>query len=98
MLFSNRWLRFFTPVLLLIGSLGLYLGFVRPHAARDEKNVQRLAGRIQEKLEGILKDHKAPALTDNILAAIKAIREKGVAELEKKQHLFGDRLFWPSFF
>ena len=43
-----------------------------------------MAARIQEKLDAILEDHTAPALPDNTLTAIKAIREKGVAGLEKK--------------
>ena len=44
-----------------------------------------MAARIHEKLQGILEDYEAPALPDKIQAAIRAIRDRGVAELEKAE-------------
>jgi trimethylamine--corrinoid protein Co-methyltransferase len=44
-----------------------------------------MAVRIHEKLQDILEDHEAPALPDKIQTAIRAIRDKGVAELEKPE-------------
>jgi trimethylamine--corrinoid protein Co-methyltransferase len=41
------------------------------------------AVRIQEKLEAILEGHQAPGLPDKTLAAIRALRDKRVAELGK---------------
>jgi len=42
------------------------------------------ATRIQEKLEDIVKNHKAPPLPGKTLAALKTIREKGEKELVKE--------------
>jgi hypothetical protein len=43
-----------------------------------------MATRIQEKLEDIVKNHAAPALSDKILSALKSIRQKGEKELRKE--------------
>jgi trimethylamine:corrinoid methyltransferase-like protein len=44
-----------------------------------------MAARVHEKLQDILESHAAPALADKILTAIQAIRDKGLAELEKAE-------------
>ena len=43
-----------------------------------------MATRIQEKLENIIEHHKAPALPDKTLSALKSIRQTGEKELGKK--------------
>ena len=57
-------------------------------AAREEWEMlgsKDMAVRVHEKLQDILGSHTAPALPDKILAAIRAIRDKGLAELEKAE-------------
>ena len=57
-------------------------------AAREEWEMlgsKDMAVRVHEKLQGILEDHQAPTLPDKILTAIRAIRDKGLAELEKAE-------------
>ncbi|CAB5087422.1 hypothetical protein D3OALGA1CA_669 [Olavius algarvensis associated proteobacterium Delta 3] len=51
----------------------------------ESTGAKDMAARIDEKLQGILETHEAPALPDKTLAAIRSIREKGVAALEKAE-------------
>ena len=53
-------------------------------SAYDEwhsQGAKDMADRIQEKLEDIVKNHQAPALSDKILAALAEIKKKGEKEL-----------------
>ena len=57
-------------------------------AAREEWEMlgsKDMAVRVHEKLQDILAGHAAPALPDSTLAAMEAIRKKGVAELEQSE-------------
>jgi trimethylamine:corrinoid methyltransferase-like protein len=50
----------------------------------QDQGAKDMATRIQEKLEDIVKNHAAPALSDKILSALKSIRQKGEKELRKE--------------
>lgn len=50
----------------------------------QSRGAKDTATRIQEKLEDIVKNHAAPPLPENTLAALKTIREKGEKELVKE--------------
>ena len=49
----------------------------------DLKHPETISKSIQEKLENIIEHHKAPALPDKTLSALKSIRQKGEKELGK---------------
>ncbi|HEA67388.1 MAG TPA: hypothetical protein ENI07_11280 [Desulfobacterales bacterium] len=50
----------------------------------QSQGAKDMAGRIQEKLRVILKNHEAPPLSDKTLAALNQIKQKGERELVKK--------------
>jgi len=50
----------------------------------QSQGAKDMAGRIQEKLRVILKNHEAPPLSHKTLAALNQIKQKGVRELVKK--------------
>jgi trimethylamine--corrinoid protein Co-methyltransferase len=49
----------------------------------QSQGAKDIASRIQEKLEDIVENYKAPSLPDKISAALQAIRSKGEKELVK---------------
>ncbi len=60
-------------------------GLMTRSAGEDwqSQGAKDMATRIQEKLEDIVKNHKAPSLPDKTLAALKTIRQNGEKELVK---------------
>jgi trimethylamine:corrinoid methyltransferase-like protein len=52
-----------------------------PREVWQQTGSKDLATVIQEKLKEILENHKAPALADKTLSAIRKIREKGEKSL-----------------
>ncbi len=60
-------------------------GLMTRSASEDwqSQGAKDLADRIQEQLEDIVKNHKAPSLPDNTLTVLKTIRQKGEKELAK---------------
>ncbi len=64
----------------------LWMPGLMTRSASDDwqsQGAKDLATRIQEQLEDIVKNHEAPALPGNTLAALKTIRQKGEKELVK---------------
>jgi len=62
----------------------LWMPGLLTRTAYDEwqnQGAKDMAARIQEKLEDIVKNHEAPSLPGNTLAALKTIRQKGEKEL-----------------
>ncbi|NNL76838.1 MAG: hypothetical protein HKO68_10930, partial [Desulfobacterales bacterium] len=47
----------------------------------QSQGAKDMASRIQEKIDDIMKNHKAPSLPDKTVAALTAIRQKGEKEL-----------------
>ncbi|MFQ5445192.1 MAG: trimethylamine methyltransferase family protein, partial [Nitrospinales bacterium] len=50
----------------------------------QREGAKDMAKRIHDRLQGILKNHKAPALSDKTLATLSIIRQKAEKELVKK--------------
>lgn len=55
-----------------------------PYETWEAKGAKDMAQRVQERLAEILDTHKVPDLPENVLEAIREIRDKGVKELTKE--------------